>query len=259
MRFALFLLALLLVPVTAQAAPPAKTILDGFDDLYRGSSAAGRMTMEVVKPRYTRTLTMDFWSLGKDLTLVRITSPKKEQGMATLKNHNDIWNYLPKVNRTIKVPASMMGGSWMGSDFTNDDLVKENRMAEEYTARLSFEGDRSGHKVYELTCVPKPTAAVVWGKVVVRVEQGSLLPLEARYFKENGALARTLTFSDPKPFPDHTQPANQGGSVATRTIPTKLVIVPEGKPGQRTVVTYDTIEFGAKLSPQRFRLNSLRR
>ena len=107
-------------------------ILDRIDDLYRGKSSHAIMRMAVVTENWTRELELESWSMGKEKSLMRILSPRKEKGTATLKSGKQMWNYLPKVDRVIKIPSSMMGSSWMGSHFTNDDLVKESRMAEDY-------------------------------------------------------------------------------------------------------------------------------
>ena len=241
------LLACLLVPAAAQAAdhPSARQILDQVDDTYRGKSARGQMRMKVVNPNYQRELVMDFWSQGKEKSLVRIVEPLKERRTATLKNGNNIWNYLPKVNRTIKIPSSMMGGSWMGSDFTNDDLVKEQRMADDYTAKITFEGARGGNKIIEITCTPKPNAAVVWGKLVVTVRAQDHLPMQINYYKENGALARRLTFSNYQTL---------GG----RTVPTTMTMIPLDKRGHSTVVTYEKLEFDVNLPGNVFSVARLR-
>ena len=129
-------------------------IIDRVDRMYRGASSHGTATMEVVTEHWERQLTMEMWSLGVDFSLVRIQAPAREAGTATLKADKDIWNYLPKVDRTIKIPASMMGGAWMGSHFTNDDLVQESRLVEDYEIELSFEGEREGVNMWELTLTP---------------------------------------------------------------------------------------------------------
>ena len=246
MRVLLLLLtALLLTPrVRAEAPLSARELLNRVDDLYRGRSAHGTMTMKVVNPHYQRELVMEFWSQGTDKSLVRILQPKKERRTSTLKNGNNIWNYLPKVDRTIKIPSSMMGGSWMGSDFTNDDLVKEHRMAVDYDSRFTSSGGDS-KDVIEITCTPKPNAPVVWGKVVVRVRRADLLPLETVYYKENGAVARRLTFSNVREL---------GG----RKLPTTLTMIPVGKPGHSTIVSYQDIEFDVPLRPGLFTVANLR-
>ena len=245
-RWTLLLVALVCLPVLpARAETTAAQILDRVDDLYRGRSAHGKMTMKVTNPNYQRELGMEFWSLGTEKTLVRILQPLKERRTATLKNGNNIWNYLPKVDRTIKIPSSMMGGAWMGSDFTNDDLVKEHRLARDYDPRISFRGERGGQSVIEITCTPRPRAAVVWGKVVVSVRAPDFVPLESLYYKESGALARRMTFSEVREL---------GG----RRIPTKMTVLPVDKPGHSTVVSYQSIEFDVELSPSLFTVENLR-
>jgi outer membrane lipoprotein-sorting protein len=235
------LLGCLLV-LPARGETTAAQILDRVDDLYRGRSAHGKMSMKVTNPNYERELVMEFWSLGTEKTLVRILQPLKERRTATLKNGNNIWNYLPKVDRTIKIPSSMMGGAWMGSDFTNDDLVKEHRLATDYIPRIT---SRAGQPVIQITCTPRSQAAVVWGKVVANVQAADLVPIEILYYKENGALARRLTFSEIR-------------EIGGRKIPTKMTMVPVDKPGHSTVVSYQSIEFDVELSPGLFTVENLR-
>jgi outer membrane lipoprotein-sorting protein len=238
---------LVLPPLFAQAPlPSAREILDRIDDLFRGKSSRGRMTMDIKTAHWSRELSMEFWNKGKDKSLIRILSPKKEKGTATLRSGNDIWNYLPKVKRVIKLPSSMMSASWMGSHFNNDDLVKESRMADDYTFEVTFEGEKGGEEVVEITCTPKENAAVVWGKVVARVRRRDLLPTRIEYFDEDMKLARTMTFS---------KFGNRGG----RYIPVEMTIVPADKPGESTLVRYDEIEFDVPLDDDLFSLRSLQR
>jgi outer membrane lipoprotein-sorting protein len=242
--------AIVLAAVTAvRAAQPALTarqILDRIDDLYRGDSSHGLLTMAVKTEHWERTLEIEFWSKGKNESLFRILAPKKEEGTATLRSGNDMWNYLPHVNRVIKLPSSMMSASWMGSHFTNDDLVKETRMADDYMYRISFDGERGGRRVVELTLEPKPQAAVVWGKVVATVDASRYLPIEIRYFDEDLHLARTMTFSDVQRL---------GG----RELPSRLTLVPADKPGESTVIHYEKLELDVPLSDQFFSLRTLQR
>jgi outer membrane lipoprotein-sorting protein len=242
-------LALAALPRGAAAAEPARTareILDAVDDLFRSRSSHGRATMTVTTAHWTRSLTLEFWTRGKEHSLIRILAPQKEKGTATLKAGNDLWNYLPKVKRVIKLPSSMLSASWMGSHFTNDDLVKESRMAEDYTFSITFEGERDGGRVVEVTCIPRPEAAVVWGKVVVRVRHPDHLPLAVAFHAEDGTLARTITYGDIRRL---------GG----RELPTTLTVVPADAPAESTVVTYDEIEFDVPLDDDLFSLRSLQR
>ena len=219
-------------------------ILNHVDDLFRGSSSHATMVMKVITAHYTREMKLVAWSKGKDYSLVRILEPLKEKGTSTLKARNNIWNYLPKVKRVIKIPSSMMGGSWMGSHFTNDDLVKESRMADDYTHSITFDGSREGTEVIELTLIPKPEAAVVWGKVVAIVRKSDWIPLRIDYYGEKLGLERSMTFSDIKKL---------GG----RLVPATMRITPTDKPGEYTLVTYDDIAFDIALKDSLFTLRTL--
>ena len=245
-----------LAPLAARAekAPEMdariKGLLDRTDDLLRGKSSRGKMTMKVVTARFTRELTLEQWSRGKDQFLVRILEPQKERGTATLRNGQDIWNYLPKVERVIKVPASMMGGAWMGSHVTNDDLVKQSRLADDFTARIVFEGARDGLDLLEVELLPRPDAVVVWGKLLVRIGKAvggaAELPLSIDYFDEEKKLARQLTFSE------YTK---MGG----RTLPARTRIVPTDKPGESTELIYQDLEFDLPLEDSFFSLRTLQK
>jgi len=249
-RMSVLLLLLVFIvpasPCSAMQTLNAKGILDRVDDLFRGKSSKGIMTMKIVTAHWTRTLKVEWWSEGKDKSLMRILRPKKEEGTATLRVGNDIWNYLPKVNRVIKLPSSMMSASWMGSHFTNDDLVKESRMAEDYTFELTFRGKRDGREILEVTCFPKPDAPVVWGKVMVAVRPVDYLPLKILYYDEDMSLARTMYFS-------HI------GPLGNRILPRVMRIVPADKPEEMTEITYEQMTFDLDLPAEVFSIRSLRR
>lgn len=238
------MLAWLWMGSCAAGALTAEEILNKVDDLYRGTSSHGRMTMTVVTAHWKRTLSLELWSKGKDRSLIRILAPLKEKGTSTLRSGNEIWNYLPKVNRVIKLPSSMMSASWMGSHFTNDDLVKDSRFTQDYTFRISFEGKRDGEDVVEITCTPKPDAPVVWGKVQVLVRRVDYLPAVIRYYDEDLRLARTMVFSDFR-------------ILSGRSLPTLMTLTPEDKPGEKTEVSYQEIHFDVSLSDTFFSLRNL--
>ena len=239
-------LAIPLVPGTAlsQTDPRVLEIIDEVDRLMRGASSAGLMRMEIDTEHWSRSLDMRIWSLGTEHSLVRVESPAREAGTATLMVENEVWNYLPNVDRTIKVPPSMMLGSWMGSHFTNDDLVKESRLIEDYDIVISHEGPRDGQDVWEFTMTPKPDAPVIWGRIEQQVRKRDRMPIWARYYDEDGTLVRTMNFSDFEVL---------GG----RTLPTRMVMEPmDGE--ERTVVTYLELEFDVGLDEDFFSLRNLR-
>ncbi len=224
----------------------AKEIMDYIDDLWRGVSSKATMSMHVKTERWERTITMTGWSLEKDYSLVRILSPKKEADTATLKYKTDIYNYLPKTDRTIKITSGMMMGSWMGSHFTNDDLVKESRLAEDYSLTIAFDGNRDGIDIWEVQLIPKPDAAVVWGKILFSVQKKNRMPLQSLYFDEAGKLVRTMTFSEFK-------------MMGNRLLPATMRLVPEDDPGEYTELIYQDITFDLELDPSFFSLQNLKK
>lgn len=224
----------------------ARQILREIDDLWRGSSSHALVTMQVKTQHYTRNVTMEAWSRGKEQTLVRIVAPLKEKGTATLKSGNNIFTYLPRTDRTIRLTSGMMLGSWMGSHFTNDDLVKESRREQDYDAYISFEGQRDGRQLLEFTLLPKADAAVVWGKLTLTLLADSYIPLEEIYYDEDMRAARTITFSGVKAL---------GG----RERPAVLRVVPADKPDEYTELVYQSLELNIAVSDALFSLSSLRR
>ena len=223
----------------------AKEIVDRVDQIMRGDSSIARLAMEIQSKHWKRTLEAKAWSKGTDHALILILKPSKESGTATLKAEGNIWNYLPKVERVIKIPSSMMMGSWMGSHFTNDDLVKDSRMIRDYEIVTSFDGERGGTKVWEFTMTPHEDAAVVWGKIVLEVRQGDLMPTWQDYYDEDGEVIRKLTFSEYR-------------EMSGRKVPTRMEIRPTDSPEEYTRVTYDELNFGADLDDSFFSLRNLR-
>ena len=223
--------------------PTVEELLTATDDLTRGTSSHAVMSMHVKTANYDRTMRMEVWSKGTDDTLVRILEPAKDAGIATLKVGENIWNYLPKVDRTMKVPAGMMSGSWMGSHFSNDDLVKESRLSEDYTAVITQKPTGSeGNWVITLT--PKPDAPVVWGSVVATV-RADRMPVSVEYKDEEGATARTMAFAD------YT-------TMDGRLVPGRMTLTPGDKPGEFTEMTYESIDFDVELSDSTFTLQALK-
>ena len=240
--------ALLVIAVLAFAPRMAPsqdldTIIEHIDTLFRSKSSHSSLRMEIVTPDWQRTLELEMWTEEMDKTLVRIHAPRKEKGVGTLRIDTEMWNYLPKTNKVIKVPPSMMNASWMGSDFTNDDLVNEVSFIHDYSHEFTEVEDAP-----ELICIksyPHEGVPVVWGWVITGVEPGSLLPQWQRFYEESGEKIRTLTFSEPRTF-------------GTRTIPTLLTLVPHTKLGNQTSFQYLDVEFDAELPKGIFSLRTLR-
>lgn len=241
------LLALLCIsPLSHANSERVSSLLSEIDDLWRGQSSHALTTMQVKTEHYTRTMQMEAWSKGKEKTLVRVIEPLREKGTATLKSGNNIYTYLPKTDRTIKLSSGMMMGSWMGSHLTNDDLVKEARLEDDYDAEISFEGERNGENIIEFTLIPKPDAAVVWGKLILIIEATSHNPIVEEYYDEDMLLARTIMFTDLK-------------QLAGRLRPSVMTVIPADKPDEYTEFVYQTLDLDVDLSDRLFSLSSLKR
>ncbi len=232
-------------PAAALSDSELAALLDATDDLMRGDSSHATFTMTVHTSHWDRSMSIEVWTKGQDRSLLRILEPAKERGMATLKVEDNIWNYLPKVDRTMKVPAAMMSSNWMGSHFTNDDLVKESRLVDDYDFQLvsAPPNDPDGRYVVDLR--PKPDAPVVWGKVTLVLDGQTRLPVEMRYYDERDNLKRTMSFSDVQDL---------GG----RTIPMHMRLVPEDKPEEFTDIHYSGITFNLDIPDSTFTLQALK-
>jgi outer membrane lipoprotein-sorting protein len=248
LRVALFTgLILLAVAQISHAAEDqhARESVDRVASLFSSKSSIATVRMQIFNEDGQRDLTMQIWSLGNKV-LVRITNPQDEAGTAILKDGSDIKYYLPKSKRTVKIPASVAMTSWMGSDFTIDDLVKEPFLTRDYTISTSFEGKRGGGAVYEYTLTPKPEAAVVWGKIVLQFRQADGVPTWQGYYGDDGKLARELTFSEYK---------TKSGKI----IPTHLVMQSADKAGAHTTIDYEDIAFNVPIDAGTFSLPDMNR
>ena len=231
------------LPTHAQSA---REIIDLVDQLMRGESSIARITMDIRTENWDRSLTLRAWSLGSDYSLIRVETPQREAGTATLMADQEVWNYLPRVDRTLKLPSSMMAGSWMGSHFSNDDLVKESRLVDDFEIELDFEGERDGTEVWEFVLTPLPEAPVVWGKIRWQVRKEDFMPTWTRYYDESDEIVRTMVFSEIR-------------LMGSRLVPTVMTMEPADKPGETTVVTYHELDFDVDLDEDYFSLRNLRR
>lgn len=228
-------------PLWADNQTDAIKIIDEMEAIYRGDSSRAAITMIVQTPQYQREMKMTSSAIGEEQSFIRILSPKKDRGIATLKIDNEMWNYFPKINKVIKVPPSMMMGSWMGSDFTNDDLVKQTTLTEEYDLSL-VETDSQ----YRITLIPKAQTVTVWGKVEYVVDRVEMVPISQNFYDDRGELIRTLAFSEIKQF-------------GNARLPSRLEMTPLNKAGHKTVIIYDDLEFNpASVDPSVFTLRNLK-
>lgn len=216
-------------PVRAQE-PEGREILDRVERLLWGRTVQGEYEMSITTPRWQRTLTLRVWMERPRRSFVRILSPAKEAGIGSLRIGSEMWNYLPSVERVIKIPPSMMLQPWMGSDFTNDDLVKESSILDDYTHKVVGTTTVEGQEAYQVEATPKPDAAVVWGRVLYLVRKRDLMPLKQEYFSERGELVRVMDFFDVR-------------SLGGRVLPTRWQMRPVAKPGNVTTIVLKDVVF----------------
>jgi outer membrane lipoprotein-sorting protein len=231
---------------TTAHAVDGSEVLRKVDDMWRGSSSAAVMTMKIRTAHWERTLQMKGYSKGKDLSLVRIVLPKQEAGTASLKVDHNMWHYLPKTRRVMKVPSSMMMGSWMGSHFTNDDLVRESRLEEDYSFELEERTGDDGAKIYRITLLPRPEAPVVWGKIVLEVDATTYVPAWEEWYDEDGELVRRADF-------------DAVHKIGSRHVPMVMRVVPTDKPDEFTEITYDKLVFDIDIEDGFFSIQNLKR
>lgn len=224
----------------------AKEIVEKANELIRAKSSYSEITMEVIKPDWSRKMRMKIWSLEPEYGLVLLTEPAKEKGVVTLKRKKEVWNWVPSVNRVIKLPPSMMLQSWMGSDFTNDDLVRQSSIVEDYTHALAGEEEMEGYNCYKIDLIPKPEAGVVWGKIITWISKDGYLQLRADYYDEDLVLIKSMIGSEVKKL---------GG----RIIPCHWEMIPLDKPGQKTVMDYLDIKFNIDIDESYFSQQNMKR
>ena len=248
MRAPRFLLALALAlggPAAAQE-PAAREILDRVESLLWGKTVQGEYEMTITTPRWQRTLGLRAWMERPRRSFIRILAPAKEKGIGSLRIGAEMWNYLPNIERTIKIPPSMMLQPWMGSDLTNDDLVKSSSLIDDYTQTILREEASGGAAAYVLELVPKPEAAVVWGKILYWVRKSDFIPLREEFYDERGSLVRVMTFSGVKP-------------VGGRSIPTQWEIRPSDKPANSTTFTIKSAVYDRPMDPEVFTQRNLQK
>jgi outer membrane lipoprotein-sorting protein len=229
------LLSLVSLQVVYAQGLSADDIIRKADDKSRGLSSEGSITMTVIRPDWTRTITMKTWSKSREYSLVLITAPAKDKGQVFLKIKTEMWNWVPSIDKTIKIPPSMMLQSWMGSDFTNDDLVKQSSIVVDYTHKILAKENVRGMDCYKIEMIPLPEAAVVWGKVIMWITESGFDQWKAEYYDEDNKLVNVSNSSDIKKMGD-------------REIPTHIEMVPLTKKGQKTIMQFDEMKFNTQLN-----------
>ncbi len=221
-------------------------IIHKAQDLLYAKSSYVEMTMTIVKPKWQRKISMKIWALEPDFAMIYITEPARDKGTVTLKRKNEIWNYLPSIQKIIKIPPSMMNQSWMGSDFTNDDLVRSSSYEHDYTHKLIGEEKFYGYDCYKIESIPEPNSGIVWSKVISLITKNSFMQLKSEFYDEEGKLIKIFIGSEIK---------NLGG----RIIPTRWEMIPLDKPDHKTILEYQKIEWNIKINESFFSQQNMTR
>jgi outer membrane lipoprotein-sorting protein len=224
----------------------AKEVVRKAQDKVNGKSSKGNISMTIVRPDWSREVEMKIWSLGEDFYMIYITAPVKDKGQVFMKRYNDMWNWMPSINRMIKIPPSMMGQSWMGSDFTNDDLVEMNSMVEDYEHSFLEDEEYDGFDCYKVQFIPRKTAAVVWGKIIVWITKDEFYELKAEYYDEDEILVNTMYASEIEMMGD-------------RKLPSKMEMVPGDKEGHKTVMKMKNMDYDIQIEESFFSQQNMKR
>ena len=240
------LFVLLLVCFSSLTGQDAREIIQKALDLQNGLSNEGTMEMTLVRPRYERTITMKTWSLGNEYFMIYIQSPARDKGQVFLKRQTEMWNWVPSISRMIKLPPSMMGQNWMGSDMTNDDLVKMNSLVTDYEQNLVGEEVVEGLSCHIIELIPNPDANVVWGKIKLWVAKDEYFQLKGEYYDEDMELVNTMEASEITQFDD-------------RRLPAKLVMTPVNKEGHKTIMTTKSLRFTVPIKESFFSQQNMKR
>lgn len=226
-------------------APDVASLVSRTEKLLNGRSSEAVFTMTIKTRDWTRSLKLQAWSRGKDFALVRVLEGgARETGMMTLKREKQLWNYLPQAGRVMKLPSGMMGDSWMGSDFTNDDLVHGSSLEDDYSSKVLGVEKHAAGEGWKVELRPKPDRPVVWGKVELLMDRKTCLPVRQVFYDEDGKVARTMEFGDFR-------------QVGWRSFPAKMTIVP-AEAGRQTSISYEKIDFDMDIPEDTFALHRLR-
>jgi len=241
-----FLINLLIISNSFGQDLTAKEIIEKADKKNRGETSQGTMAMKIERPGWERTVEMKSWSKGDDYFLIYILGPAKDKGQVFLKRKKEMWNWVPSIERMIKIPPSMMMQSWMGSDFTNDDLVKQSSIVKDYAHTVVSEETIREEECYKIELIPHPDAPVVWGKIVSWVTKKGYNLWRSEYYDEDEFLINIENAYDLKDFGD-------------RILPSRMEIIPADEPGKKTILLMKDIVFDQPLDDNFFSQKTMRK
>lgn len=237
----------ILFNLTSAFGQNAKEIIRKADEKWNGEkSSQGTMTMTIVRPSWERTIQFKIWTLERDYSMTLITAPAKEKGQAFLKRKTEMWNWMPSISRMIKLPPSMMANGWMGSDYTNDDILKESSIVVDFTHKIIGSETIDGWDCWKIEMYPNEDAAVVWGKIIKWISKDEYLMMKSEYFDEDEYIVKTEFGTDVK-------------TMDGRKIPSRIEIIPADKDNQKTIVVIDDIKFNVPLNNSFFSQQNMKR
>ena len=222
----------------------AAAIVRAAIDHWRGLSSYSEMAMVIHRPDWERTMTMRAWTKGDKQSLVRVMEPRKDRGNGTLTDDDNMWTFSPKVNRVIKIPSSMMGQSWMGSDFSNKDIARADDIVDQYDHTLISSEQLGGLTVFEIQSIPHEEAAVVWGREVLRIREDHVV-LKHRFYDQDDELVKSL---------ESLEIAEMGG----RTVARRQRMTKAEEPGEWTEIQLNSVEYEIEIPDSTFTLSNLR-
>ncbi len=244
---AILLLVLCSLSIKDVGAQSAKGIVQRAEEKIQGKqSAYTEMTITVIRPRWEREMRMKSWSKGTDLSMILVLSPAKEAGISFLKRDKEVWNWIPAIERTIKMPPSMMMQSWMGTDITNDNLVRESSVVTDYEHELLGDTVIMGRKCWKIRLIAKPEAAVVWGSVKLFIDQEDYIQLLSEFYDEDGYLIQKMRVTKIEP-------------IDGQTLATEIEVIPVDKNGQKTVMRIDDVVFDQPMGDQFFTIQNMKK
>ncbi|RLD58021.1 MAG: outer membrane lipoprotein-sorting protein [Bacteroidetes bacterium] len=246
LRHMLILLSAMALPVLGQDISP-KEIVRKADEKFNGEkTSTAVMAMTIVRPTWERTIEFKNWTSGREYALTLITAPAKDKGQSFLKRQNEMWSWNPTISRLIKLPPSMMSQGWMGSDYTNDDILKESSVVNDYDHSIIGEEELDGRMCYKIKLVAKEDAAVIWGHQIRWIDKKDFLFLKSELYDEDAYLVRTETGSEIKIMDD-------------RLIPTRIELIPTEEEDQMTIIEIKEIEFNAPIEESFFSQQNMKR
>jgi outer membrane lipoprotein-sorting protein len=242
----LFLISCLSINSIQAQNLSAKEIIQKVENTMRGSSNFSEIKMTIIRPDWSREMTMKSWAKGEELALIQITGPARDKGTMFLKRKNELWNWQPKINKTIKMPPSMLTQSWMGSDFSNDDLVRQSSFVHDFEHKRLPDEKVEGRDCYVVVLNPKEDVPVVWGSIKFWVDKKEFIQMKSEFYDEDEYLVSTIQFSEIK---------NMGG----RPVPTVLTVTPAEDEENKTIIEYLSLEFNQNYEDSFFTIQNMKR